>query len=155
MKTYLIILVSLLSATFYIACDRQNTFEVILSDGEKYWLENKDKEGVITTESGLQYEVLKEGSGPQPTLEDSVTVHYFGKRVDGYQFDSSYDRGEPVSFPLARVIDGWQEGLQLMSVGSKYRFVIPPDLAYGAYGAGTSIGPFEYLIFEVELLEIL
>ena len=106
-----------------------------------------------TTESGLQYEVLEAAEGPKPTLDDMVTVHYRGELEDGTVFDSSYDRGEPLTFPLARVIPGWKEGLQLMSVGSKYRFVIPSELGYGEAGAG-QIPPDSTLIFEVELLGI-
>ncbi|MBI1357998.1 MAG: hypothetical protein GC160_26990 [Acidobacteria bacterium] len=115
--------------------------------------ENKRREGVQVTESGLQYEVLREAEGPKPTLSDSVTVHYKGELVDGTVFDSSYERGEPLTFPLGRVIKGWKEGVQLMSVGSHYKFVIPSELGYGANGAG-AIPPNSTLIFEVELLGI-
>ncbi len=108
---------------------------------------------MITTDSGLQYEVLKQGNGLKPTLEDTVTVQYKGELEDGTVFDSSYDRGQPATFPLARVVKGWQEGLQLMPIGSTYRFIIPPDLAYGARGAGP-IPPNSTLIFQVELLSI-
>lgn len=109
---------------------------------------------MITTASGLQYEVITEGSGPKPGATDTVTVHYKGTLTNGTQFDSSYDRGEPISFPLNRVIAGWTEGLQLMSVGSKYRLTIPSNLGYGAAGAGGVIPPNATLIFEVELLKI-
>jgi FKBP-type peptidyl-prolyl cis-trans isomerase len=122
--------------------------------GKTYLAENAAREGVTVTDSGLQYETLQEGDGAKPTLEDTVTVHYVGTLLDGSEFDSSIARGEPASFPLKGVIPGWTEGLQLMSVGSKYRFVIPADLAYGERGAGQSIGPGETLVFEVELLEI-
>ena len=108
---------------------------------------------MITTASGLQYDVLEEGDGDKPTLQDVVTVHYKGELEDGTVFDSSYDRGSPTSFPLARVVPGWKEGLQLMPVGSKYRFVIPPDLGYGPRGQGP-IPPNATLIFQVELLGI-
>ena len=108
----------------------------------------------ITTASGVQYVVLKEGTGPKPKATDEVTVHYRGTLTNGTEFDSSYRRGQPATFALNRVIRGWTEGLQLMSVGRKYRFTIPPDLAYGARGAGNLIGPNETLIFEVELLGI-
>ena len=109
---------------------------------------------VMSTASGLKYEVLTEGSGPKPQATDSVTVHYKGTLTDGTPFDSSYDRGVPLSFPLNRVIKGWTEGLQLMSVGSKYRLTIPSELGYGAAGAGGVIPPNATLIFEVELLKI-
>ena len=109
---------------------------------------------MITTASGLQYEVLTEGTGPKPKATDTVTVHYKGTLTNGKVFDSSYDRGEPISFPLDRVIKGWTEGLQLMSVGSKYRLTIPSQLGYGAAGAGGVIPPNATLVFEVELLGI-
>ena len=122
--------------------------------GKAYQEENAKKEGVMVTESGLQYETLVEGTGPAPTAEDTVTVHYKGTLVNGNQFDSSYDRGEPTTFPLNGVIPGWTEGVQLMKVGGKTRFVIPAELAYGVTGAGQAIGPNETLVFEVELVEI-
>ncbi len=108
---------------------------------------------MITTESGLQYEVIEEGDGAKPTRRDQVTVHYKGELTDGTVFDSSYDRGQPATFPLNRVIPGWTEGLQLMRVGAKYKFYIPPDLGYGSRGTG-SIPPNSALIFQVELLRI-
>ena len=114
--------------------------------------ENGKKPGVITTASGLQYEVLQPADGAKPTPESKVTVHYTGTLLDGTKFDSSVDRGEPASFPLSGVIPGWTEGLQLMTVGSKYRFWIPPALGYGANGAGGVIPPNSVLIFEVELI---
>ena len=116
--------------------------------------ENAKKDGVVTTESGLQYEVLTKGSGASPTADDSVTVHYTGTLIDGTIFDSSVERGEPATFGVTQVIAGWTEALQLMSVGDKLRLVIPSDLAYGLRGAGPSIGPNSTLIFEVELLKI-
>lgn len=115
---------------------------------------NQENPNVTTTASGLQYEVLTEGSGPKPKASDTVTVHYKGTLTNGKVFDSSYDRGEPISFPLDRVIKGWTEGLQLMSVGAKYRLTIPANLGYGAAGAGGVIPPNATLIFEVELLKI-
>lgn len=115
---------------------------------------NKTKENIITTASGLQYEILTEGTGPIPKENDTVTVHYHGTTLDGTVFDSSVDRGEPVSFPVNGVILGWQEALQLMPVGSKWRIYIPSELAYGERGAGRDIGPNETLIFDVELLSI-
>lgn len=123
--------------------------------GEDFLAENAKRSEVKVTESGLQYEVLVEGNGPKPTLESTVSVHYHGTTIDGTVFDSSVDRGEPTQFPLNGVIKGWTEGLQLMNVGSKYKFYIPSDLAYGPRGAGAQIGPNSALIFEVELLEIL
>lgn len=122
--------------------------------GEKFLAENAQREGVKTTDSGLQYEVIEQGEGPKPTAEDRVTVHYRGTLIDGTEFDSSYQRGEPITFPLSGVIKGWVEGLQLMPVGSKYRLYIPAELAYGESGAPPRIGPNETLIFEVELLGI-
>ena len=122
--------------------------------GDEFRAENAKKEGVTVTESGLQFQVLNEGDGPSPTLEDQVKVHYTGTTIDGKVFDSSYKRGEPTAFPVAGVIPGWTEGLQMMKVGGKYRLVIPPDIAYGEFGAGRAIGPNATLIFEVELLGV-
>ena len=113
-----------------------------------------DETGVITTESGLQYEVLRQGDGPRPTIDDEVVVHYRGTLTDGSQFDASYDRGEPNTFPVNEVIEGFSEALQLMTVGSHVRVTIPSELAYGEAGAGSVIGPNATLIFEIELLEI-
>lgn len=121
--------------------------------GAAFLAENASKEGVMVTESGLQYEVVEAADGPSPKATDTVTVHYRGTLIDGTEFDSSYSRGEPTSFPLNRVIPGWTEGLQLMQVGSKYRFYIPSDLAYGQRGQG-AITPNSTLIFDVELLDI-
>ena len=123
-------------------------------EGEDFLAKNKAESGVITTESGLQYKVLTEGSGAKPTAEDKVKVHYTGTLLDGTKFDSSVDRGEPAEFGVTQVIKGWTEGLQLMPVGSKYIFWIPSELAYGSQGAGQDIKPNSTLKFEVELLEI-
>lgn len=132
----------------------QTASAAAVAAGQNYLAENRKKEGVTETESGLQYEVITEGSGPKPAATDRVSVHYKGTLLNGTEFDSSYSRGEPAEFGLNGVIPGWTEGLQLMNTGSKYRFVIPSALAYGERGAGGSIGPGETLIFEVELLEI-
>lgn len=122
--------------------------------GEAYLVENKGKEGVIVTESGLQYQVLREGKGKSPTQEGSAKVHYQGTLIDGTAFDSSYERNEPATFPVAGLIPGFTEGLLLMKEGAKYRLVIPSDIAYGERASGP-IGPNEVLVFEVELLEVL
>ena len=124
------------------------------TEGEAFLAENAKKEGVITTESGLQYKELVEGKGQQPSSEDTVSVHYKGTLIDGTEFDSSYSRNEPATFPVAGVIPGWTEALQLMNVGDKFELYIPSDLAYGSGGTGGAIGPNATLIFEVELLEI-
>lgn len=115
---------------------------------------NKAKPGVVATASGLQYQVIREGRGPRPTVKDTVLVHYEGRLVDGTVFDSSYQRGQPAAFPLDQVIPGWTEGVQLMTVGSKYHFVVPPQLAYGSQGAGGVIPPGAVLEFDIELLAV-
>jgi FKBP-type peptidyl-prolyl cis-trans isomerase FklB len=124
------------------------------AEAAKFLAENKTKQGVKTTASGLQYKVLKEGTGPTPKATDTVKVNYRGTTIDGTEFDSSFKRGQPASFPVNRVIKGWTEGLQLMKVGSKYQLFVPANLAYGERGAGSDIGPNATLIFEVELLGI-
>lgn len=124
------------------------------TEGAAYLAENAKKEGVVTTDSGLQYKSLVAGNGAKPTRSDQVKVHYKGTLIDGTVFDSSYDRGEPIVFPVTGVIAGWIEGLQLMQVGSKFELVIPSNLAYGANGSGPVIGADATLIFEVELLGI-
>lgn len=128
--------------------------EANAAKGEAFLAENKKDPSVKVTESGLQYKVIKEGTGSKPAKSNTVKVHYTGRLIDGTVFDSSVERGEPIEFPLSNVIAGWTEGLQLMTVGSKYMLFIPSNLAYGANGAGQTIGPNETLIFEVELLEI-
>jgi len=128
--------------------------ESVKAEGENFLAENAKRPEVKTTESGLQYEVITEGKGQKPAATDVVKVHYKGTLIDGTVFDSSYDRGEPAEFPLNRVIAGWTEGLQLMSVGSKYKLYIPYQLGYGERGAGQDIKPYSALIFDVELLEI-
>ncbi len=120
----------------------------------QYLRDNKAKAGVVTTESGLQYRVIRDGKGPRPTAKDTVLVHYEGKLIDGTVFDSSYSRGQPAAFPLDQVIPGWTEGVQLMPVGAKYHFVVPPELAYGAQGAGGVIPPGAVLEFDIELLAV-
>ncbi len=122
--------------------------------GDAFLAENKKKEGVRTTPSGLQYKVIKEGDGKKPTAGDTVTVNYRGTLVDGKEFDSSYKRNQPATFPVSGVIPGWTEALQLMKTGSKYEIVIPSNLAYGAAGAGGVIPPNATLVFEVELISI-
>ncbi|HYG75749.1 MAG TPA: FKBP-type peptidyl-prolyl cis-trans isomerase [Planctomycetota bacterium] len=124
------------------------------ADGEKFLAENAKKPGVVTRPSGLQYKVLKEGTGASPKKTDVVTTHYRGTLINGKEFDSSYARREPASFGVNQVIAGWTEALQLMKVGSKWELYIPSNLAYGPRGAGGVIGPDETLIFEVELLSI-
>ncbi|MEW6157745.1 MAG: FKBP-type peptidyl-prolyl cis-trans isomerase [Verrucomicrobiota bacterium] len=125
------------------------------TDGEKFLTENKAKEGIKTTASGLQYKVVKEGTGKKPTANDTVTTHYRGTLIDGTEFDSSYKRNEPATFPVSGVIKGWTEALQLMPVGSKWQLFIPSELAYGEAGTrGGPIGPNATLIFDIELLSI-
>ena len=123
-------------------------------EGQRFLKENATKPGITTTASGLQYKVLKEGTGRSPKATDVVVVNYRGTLINGKEFDSSYKSGKPIEFPLNRVIPGWTEGVQLMKEGAKYEFYIPPNLAYGSRGAGGVIGPDESLIFEVELLKV-
>lgn len=139
---------------FYTSMNDQKAAQENIRLGHEFLTQNKTKEGVITTASGLQYQVLTQGDGTvHPKASDTVTVHYHGTLLDGTVFDSSVDRGEPIAFPLNRVIKGWTEGVQLMVVGDKYRFFIPSDLAYGNRNAG-KIGGGSVLIFDVELLKI-
>lgn len=132
----------------------QTQVSAVRTEDMKFLSVNKGKPGVITTSSGLQYQVISEGNGPRPKASDVVLVHYEGKLIDGTVFDSSYQRGQPAAFPLDQVIPGWTEGVQLMPTGSKYHFVIPPALAYGARGAGGVIPPGAVLEFDIELLAI-
>ncbi len=132
----------------------QQKYASNIQEGEAFLAENGAREEVVTTASGLQYEVIEEGTGAAPVATDVVKVHYHGTLLNGTVFDSSVDRGEPAEFPLNRVIPGWTEGLQLMTVGSKYNFYIPYQIAYGERGSG-QIEPFSALVFEVELLEII
>lgn len=125
------------------------------AEGEAFLKENSSRPGIVITSSGLQYEVLQEGTGKSPKASDNVRCHYEGKFINGDIFDSSIRRGEPAVFPLNGVIKGWTEGLQLMKEGAKYRFFIPYNLAYGANGAGSSIPPYSALIFDVELIQVL
>jgi len=125
-----------------------------IAENEAFLAKNKGKQGVTTTASGLQYEVIKMGTGPKPTAQNTVKVNYVGTLIDGTEFDSSVKRGTPAQFPIAGVIPGWTEALQLMPVGSKFKLYIPQNLAYGAKQAGAAIKPYSTLVFEVELLEI-
>lgn len=122
--------------------------------GRSFLIDNGRKPNIVTTKSGLQYEILDKGVGKKPKASDQVTVHYQGTTVDGHEFDSSYKRGEPATFPLNRVIAGWTEGLQLMKEGARYRFFIPSELGYGERGAGRDIPAHAALIFEVELVKV-
>jgi FKBP-type peptidyl-prolyl cis-trans isomerase FklB len=130
-------------------------YEAYKLAGEKFLVENKSKPGVTTLPSGLQYEIMKAGEGPKPSINDKVKTHYHGTLIDGTTFDSSVERGQPAEFPVGGVIQGWVEALQLMPVGSKWKLYVPYNLAYGERAAGQQIKPYSTLIFEVELLEIL
>ncbi len=129
-------------------------FEANIKAGQDFLAENSKKEGIVTLESGLQYEVINEGNGEKPKATDNVKCHYHGTLINGSVFDSSVQRGEPATFPVNGVIPGWVEALQMMPVGSKWKLYVPSDLAYGEHGAGQSIEPHTTLIFEVELLDI-
>lgn len=132
----------------------QERMQAAAAEGSAFLEQNRSKEGVKETDSGLQYQVIESGSGPQPAADDTVKVHYRGTLLDGTEFDSSYARGEPVTLPVSGVIPGWQEALQMMQEGAKWKIFVPPQLAYGEQGAGDAIGPNETLVFEVELLEV-
>lgn len=138
----------------YFSAKQNEVMEVNKKEGERFLAENKDKEGVVTLPSGLQYEILTEGNGPVPKATDSVKCHYHGTLIDGTIFDSSVRRGQPAVFGVNQVIQGWVEALQLMPVGSKWRLFVPSHLAYGERGAGGNIEPNTTLIFDVELLGI-
>ena len=135
------------------AAETQQKAEANKAEGQAYLDENAEQDGVTVTDSGLQYRELESGDGATPGADDTVEVHYEGQLIDGTVFDSSYERGEPVSFRVGQVIEGWQEALKLMSVGDTWEIVIPSDLAYGAQGQGP-IGPHETLVFKVELLDV-
>ncbi len=152
MKRSLIIMLCLLFAAPLAAV--AGTAETNQKEGEAFLADNARKPGVKTLPSGLQYLVIKEGTGKKPAATDSVTVHYKGTLINGTEFDSSYRRGQPATFPLNQVIKGWTEGVQLMKEGATYRFFIPPQLGYGARGAGGVIGPNATLIFDIELLSV-
>lgn len=134
---------------------KQEEFAGAVEEGIKFLEENAQREDVVTTESGLQYEVLTAGNGDMPTAASTVRTHYHGTLISGDVFDSSYERGEPAEFPVGGVIKGWTEALTMMPVGSKWRLYVPHDLAYGEQGAGGAIGPFSTLIFDIELLDII
>ncbi len=134
---------------------KQEQFAAVVKEGADFLEKNAQREEIQVTDSGLQYEVVNEGSGDTPSAASTVRVHYHGTLIDGTVFDSSYDRGQPAEFPVNGVIKGWTEALQLMSTGDKWRLYVPHDLAYGEQGAGAAIGPYSTLIFDVELLEIL
>lgn len=153
-KVLLIVTALLIGFTMF-SMANATTPEENKAAGTAFLTENAKKPNIITTASGLQYEVLTPGTGTvSPKATDNVTVHYKGTTIDGKEFDSSYSRGEPATFPLNRVIAGWTEGVQLMKEGAKYRFYIPSELAYGEQGAGRAIGPNAALIFDVELIKI-
>jgi len=125
-----------------------------LEEGNAFLEKNKARAGVIVTPSGLQYEIITEGTGPKPTLDDQIKFHYHGTLIDGTVFDSSIDRGEPMTYPLSGLIEGWKEAMQLMPVGSKWKIYIPSNLGYGEQNMGGALGPNSTLIFDIELLDI-
>jgi len=134
---------------------KQAQFAGAMEEGAKFLTENAQRDEIVVTESGLQYEIITVGEGEKPVAASTVRVHYHGTLIGGDVFDSSYDRGQPAEFPVGGVIRGWTEALQMMPAGSKWRLYVPHDLAYGEQGAGGAIGPFSTLIFDVELLEII
>ena len=141
--------------TEYFEAQKEELSKAVREEGEAFLAQNAKEEGVVVLPSGLQYKVLTQGEGKQPSATSNVKCHYEGTLINGAVFDSSYKRGEPATFPLDGVIAGWTEGVQLMKEGSKFRFYIPYNLAYGANGAGQMIPPYATLIFDVELLEVL
>ncbi len=143
-----------ITAQNYMKKQADAALEENTTKGQAFLEENATKDGVLTTDSGLQYKIIEEGEGTSPSAEDQVTVHYRGTLIDGTEFDSSYSRGEPASFPVNGVIPGWTEALQMMKPGSKWQLFIPSNLAYGPRGAGADIGPNETLIFDVELISV-
>ena len=159
MKKFLLLIAMVVGGLSLTSCSNDDdndtpvSYEENLKKGQEFLAENAKREGVIVTSSGLQYEVLQEGEGKSPSATDIVRCHYEGRLIDGTVFDSSYNRGEPSEFALNQVIPGWTEGLQLMKEGSKYRFFIPYNLAYGSR-AVSIIPPYSALIFDVELLEV-
>lgn len=148
----IIVLLAIVGATVWIGTRSQ--VAAVRTADMKYLADNAKKPGVTTTASGLQYQVIRDGTGAKPVATDTVLVHYEGRLLDGAVFDSSYQRGEPAAFPLNSVIPGWTEGVQLMPTGSKFRFTVPPELAYGSAGAGGVIPPGAVLEFDVELLAV-
>jgi FKBP-type peptidyl-prolyl cis-trans isomerase FklB len=138
----------------YFEMQQKSIYQNNINEGEQFLEENSKRQNVVTLESGLQYEIIKEGNGEKPLLSDTVTTHYHGTLINGEVFDSSIRRGQPATFPVSGVIKGWTEALQMMSVGSKWKLYIPHHLAYGSQGAGNSIAPYTTLIFEVELIDI-
>lgn len=157
MPVRVLAIVLLMLSALLVGCDSEEQRAQAaenLARAEAYLRENATREGIVTTASGLQYEVIRAGDGPRPAAEAQVRVHYEGRLVDGGVFDSSYERKQSISFPLGQVIEGWQEALQLMPVGSKWRLYLPPELGYGKRGMGQVIPPNAVLIFDVELLAI-
>jgi FKBP-type peptidyl-prolyl cis-trans isomerase FklB len=138
----------------YFEMQQKSIYQNNINEGEQFLEENSKRQNVVTLESGLQYEIIKEGNGEKPLLSDTVTTHYHGTLINGEVFDSSIRRGQPATFPVSGAIKGWTEALQMMSVGSKWKLYIPHHLAYGSQGAGNSIAPYTTLIFEVELIDI-
>ena len=153
-RLWILMAVFIGGAAFWIMQNKEKDIGDPMEAGKKFLEDNAKKDGVKSTPTGLQYEVLREGTGAKPSATSTVEVHYEGRLINGKIFDSSYQRNETISFPLNRVIPGWTEGLQLMPTGAKYRLYIPSELGYGARGAGADIPPNSALIFDVELISI-